>query len=206
MSEIQALLKKADRSFEAAELILKSGSPDFAASRAYYGCFYIAEALLLARGQDFSSQAQVISQYGLTFARTDELDQRFHQLLLRAFKIRQYADYQIEVTVEDLNVAGMLTNRRLARRLSDAALAELRRQFTYKARWYRTVLHEADRWYPSSKTCSACGRINDDLTLGDVTWTCPNPRCGVPHDRDHNAAVNLARWPGKHPPPARVAA
>lgn len=101
MSEIQALLKKADRSFEAAELILKSGSPDFAASRAYYGCFYIAEALLLARGQEFSSHAQVISQYGLAFARTDELDRRFHQLLLRAFKVRQYADYQVEVTVEE---------------------------------------------------------------------------------------------------------
>lgn len=101
MSDIQALLKKADRSFEAAEIILKTGSPDFAASRAYYGCFYIAEALLLNRGQKFSSHAQVISQYGLIFARTDELDRRFHQLLLRAFKIRQLADYQVEVPVEE---------------------------------------------------------------------------------------------------------
>jgi putative transposase len=113
-----------------------------------------------------------------------------------------------ELTVEDLNVAGMLANRRLARRLSDAALAELRRQLTYKARWYGTVLHEADRWYPSSKTCSACGHKNDDLDLGDVVWTCPNPACRAVHDRDHNAAVNLARWPRQHqqPPPARVAA
>ena len=86
MSEIEALLKKADRSFEAAELILKSGSPDFAASRAYYGCFYIAEALLLTRGQKLSSHGQVISQYGLIFARTGELDRQFHHLLLRAFK------------------------------------------------------------------------------------------------------------------------
>jgi putative transposase len=116
------------------------------------------------------------------------------------------ATHLVEVTVEDLNVAGMLANRRLARRLSDAALAEFRRQLTYKARWYGTVLHEADRWYPSSKTCSACGQIHRELKLGDVTWTCPNPRCRAVHDRDHNAAVNLANWPKAHPPPARAAA
>ncbi|HZI38353.1 MAG TPA: zinc ribbon domain-containing protein, partial [Acidimicrobiia bacterium] len=59
-----------------------------------------------------------------------------------------------------------------------------------------------------SKTCSACGRKNDDLDLSDVTWTCPNPDCQVTHDRDHNAAVNLARWPRQQfqPPPVRVAA
>ena len=110
-----------------------------------------------------------------------------------------------EVTVEDLNVAGMLANHRLARRLSDAGLAEIRRQLTYKARWYGTVLHEADRWYPSSKTCSACGHIHHGLTLADTTWTCP--QCRAVHNRDHNAAVNLARWPERHhPPPQPVAA
>jgi putative transposase len=112
----------------------------------------------------------------------------------------------VEVTVEDLNVAGMLASRLVARRLSDAALAELRRQLTYKARWYGAVLHEADRWYPSSKTCSACAEVNHDLEQGDVSWTCPNPKCGAVHDRDHNAAVNLARWHRAHPPPTRVAA
>jgi uncharacterized protein (UPF0332 family) len=101
VNDIQALLEKAARSFETAEIIVQSGAPDFAASRAYYGCFYIAEALLLSRGQKLSSHGQVISQYGLIFARTDELDRRFHQLLLRAFKIRQLADYQVEVAVEE---------------------------------------------------------------------------------------------------------
>ena len=111
-----------------------------------------------------------------------------------------------EVTVEDLNVAGMLGNRHLARRLSDAAFGELRHQLTYKARWYGTVLHEADRFYASTKTCSICDLVNDDLDLGDRTWTCPS--CGAVHDRDHNAAVNLACWPRQQaqPPPARVAA
>jgi putative transposase len=110
-----------------------------------------------------------------------------------------------ELTIEDLNVAGMLSNHRLARRLADAGLAELRRQLTYKARWYGLTLHEADRWYPSSKTCSVCGHLHRDLTLGDATWRCPT--CNTMHDRDHNAAVNLARWP-QHPlpPPARAAA
>ena len=100
MTEAQALLDKAARSFQAAGTLLELGSADFAASRAYYGCFYIAQAMLLSRGQRFSSHAQVVAQYGLIFARTDELDRRFHQLLLRAFKIRQLADYQVEVAIE----------------------------------------------------------------------------------------------------------
>jgi putative transposase len=139
--------------------------------------------------------------------------QRLARLHARIANLRRNALHQLtwwaadnlaEVTVEDLNVAGMLANHCLARRLSDAALAELRRQLTYKARWYGTVLHEADRWYPSSKTCSACGHLHHRLTLADATWACP--QCRVVHDRDHNAAVNLARWPRAHPPPRTVAA
>lgn len=100
MTEVQAYLDKADRSFRAAQLLTRQGSYDFAASRAFYGCFYIAESLLLTRGQKFSSHAQVIGQYGFLFARTGTLDPGFHQLLLRAFKIRQLADYQIEVAIQ----------------------------------------------------------------------------------------------------------
>jgi putative transposase len=139
--------------------------------------------------------------------------QRVGRLHRRVAHLRRDALHQLthwaasnlaEVTVEDLNVAGMLANRRLARRLSDASLAELRRQLTYKARWYGTTLHEADRFYASSKICSACGQKNDALDLGDVTWTCPHPLCHMTHNRDHNAAVNLARWPRQqYPPPAR---
>jgi putative transposase len=123
-------------------------------------------------------------------------------------KLTYWAATQLsEVTVEDLNVAGILANRRLARRLSDAALSELRRQLTYKGRWYGTRLHEANRWFPSSKLCSSCGQLNGDLKLDDVIWTCTNPLCRARHDRDHNAAINLARWPrGDHPPPDRAAA
>jgi uncharacterized protein (UPF0332 family) len=100
MSEAEATLDKAERSFQAAEILLREGSPDFAASRAYYGCFYIASTLLEVKGFKFTRHTQVVSQYGLHFARTNELDPRYHQILIRAFRIRQLADYQIEVPVD----------------------------------------------------------------------------------------------------------
>jgi transposase len=92
--------------------------------------------------------------------------------------------------VEQLNLAGMVRNRRLARALSDAGLAELRRQLTYKTSWYGGRLVVADRFYPSSKTCSACGRVKAKLTLAERTFTCET--CGLRLDRDLNAARNLA--------------
>lgn len=80
--------------------MLQDGNPDFAASRTYYGYFYIAEALLLTQGCQFSSHGQVVAQYGLHFAQTEKLDRRFHQLLLRAFRTRTLADYQVEVLID----------------------------------------------------------------------------------------------------------
>jgi putative transposase len=96
------------------------------------------------------------------------------------------------VTVEDLNTAGMLQIRRLARVISDAAFGEFRRQLEYKTRWYGSDLVVADRWYPSSKTCSGCGNLNTGLTLSDRTYSCT--ACGLVLDRDVNAAINLARY------------
>jgi putative transposase len=66
-----------------------------------------------------------------------------------------------------------------------------RRQLEYKAKRFDTRLVLADRWYPSSKLCSACGTKNDSLALSDRTWTCT--ACGTAHDRDRNAAINLKR-------------
>jgi putative transposase len=94
------------------------------------------------------------------------------------------------IVVEDLAVAGMVKNRRLARHIADAGWAEFRRQLTYKAAWYGTRLVVADRWYPSTRTCIACGQVNHDLTLADRRWTC---ECGTTHDRDRTAALNLLR-------------
>lgn len=94
------------------------------------------------------------------------------------------------VAIEDLHVKGMLANARLARRIADLGFHEIRRQLQYKARRYRTVIVLANRWYPSSRLCSACGQKNGTLALAERAWTC---RCGVRHDRDINAAINLQR-------------
>ncbi|MGX1549102.1 IS607 family element RNA-guided endonuclease TnpB [Streptomyces adustus] len=95
------------------------------------------------------------------------------------------------VVVEDLNVAGMLKNRRLARRIADAGFGEIRRQLTYKTRRrHATRMVVASRWYPSSKTCSGCGTVKTKLPLHVRTYACD--ACGLVLDRDNNAALNLA--------------
>jgi putative transposase len=95
------------------------------------------------------------------------------------------------VVIEDLHVSGMLANRRLARAIADVGFYEIRRQLQYKAARYGTRIVLADRWYPSSKLCSACGEKYAALGLGERTWTCA--ACGAHHDRDVNAAINLQR-------------
>ncbi len=92
------------------------------------------------------------------------------------------------IAVESLNVVGMLRNHSLHGSLKRAGFAEFVRILEYKASWYGSKVWAADRWYPSSRTCSECGRINQDLTLKMRTWTCA---CGRRHDRDTNAARNL---------------
>ena len=95
------------------------------------------------------------------------------------------------VVVEDLNVAGMLRNRRLARRIADAGFGEIRRLLTYKTgRRHATRLVVANRWYPSSKTCSGCGAVKAKLPLHMRTYECD--ACHLVIDRDDNAALNLA--------------
>jgi putative transposase len=94
------------------------------------------------------------------------------------------------IAVEDLNVAGMVHNRRLAKAISDCGWGEFRRQLEYKAERFGRRLVVVDRWYPSSKTCSACGHLLAELSLSTRAWTCPG--CRTRHDRDVNAAKNLA--------------
>ncbi|MGH3154668.1 MAG: IS607 family element RNA-guided endonuclease TnpB [Streptosporangiaceae bacterium] len=93
------------------------------------------------------------------------------------------------VVAEDLNVTGMLANRRLARAVADQGFATARRMLGYKTKWNGGTLLVADRWYPSSKTCSACGWRKPSLTLAERVFTCR--ACGLVLDRDHNAARNL---------------
>jgi putative transposase len=93
------------------------------------------------------------------------------------------------IVIEDLNVAGMVRNRHLARAISGCGWGEFRRQLAYKCQWYGRRLVVIDRWYPSSKTCSACGHRLAGLSLPARQWTCP--ACGTRHDRDINAATNI---------------
>jgi putative transposase len=93
------------------------------------------------------------------------------------------------IVIEDLNVSGMIRNRRLAKAISDAGWGEFRRQLEYKCAQYGRTLTVIDRWYPSSKTCSACGHLLNQLKLSTRTWICPG--CGTLHDRDLNAAKNI---------------
>jgi putative transposase len=94
------------------------------------------------------------------------------------------------VVVEDLNVAGMVKNRRLARVISDAGFGQIRRQLAYKAPWNGGTLVVADRWFPSSKTCSGCGVVKAKPRLSERVFTCTTR--GLVLDRDENAAINLA--------------
>ncbi|MFD0205364.1 MULTISPECIES: IS607 family element RNA-guided endonuclease TnpB [Saccharothrix] len=94
------------------------------------------------------------------------------------------------IVIEDLNVAGMLGNRRLARHVAGVGMGEFRRQLHYKTTWRGGRLHVADRWYPSSKTCSACGATRTKLRLSERTFRCGE--CPLVLDRDLNAARNLA--------------
>ncbi|MET7980582.1 RNA-guided endonuclease TnpB family protein [Streptomyces mirabilis] len=92
------------------------------------------------------------------------------------------------IVIEDLTVRSMVKNRKLARAISDAAWSEFRSMLEYKAQWYGREVIAVDRWFPSSRLCSACGTLQDKMPLNVRTWTCD---CGVTHDRDVNAAHNL---------------
>ncbi|HWE89856.1 MAG TPA: IS607 family element RNA-guided endonuclease TnpB [Pseudonocardiaceae bacterium] len=100
------------------------------------------------------------------------------------------------IVIEDLNVAGMLRNRRLARHIAGTGWGELRRQVDYKTAWYGSQVVVADRWYPSSKACSGCGTTKAKLSLSERTYRCD--RCGLVLDRDLNAARNLAALVSSH--------
>jgi transposase len=120
---------------------------------------------------------------------------RIHRLTTRLAKTHG------AIVVEGLDAAGMLRQKGLAgararrRGLSDSALGETRRQLAYKAAWYGSSLVIAGRFFPSSRTCHACGHVQD---IGWAEhWACA--QCGTRHQRDDNAAVNLARY---EPPPA----
>ncbi len=96
------------------------------------------------------------------------------------------------IVMETLNVKGMLKNRHLSHAIAAQKFYEFKRQMLYKCETLGIELIEADRFYPSSKTCSRCGHIKGDLKLKDRTYICPE--CGLVIDRDLNATINLANY------------
>lgn len=96
------------------------------------------------------------------------------------------------IGIEDLHIEGLLKNRSLSGALADAGLSELLRQIEYKAAWRGATVVKADKFYPSSKTCSGCGSVKTDLALSDRTYRCD--QCGLEMDRDLNAAINLKQY------------
>ena len=94
-----------------------------------------------------------------------------------------------ELVIEDLNVAGMMRGS-IPKAQADAGMGDIKRQLIYKGLWRHTEVVLAPMWFPSSKTCSACGTVNRDLKR-EPRWTCPS--CGAQHERNLNAAINLAK-------------
>lgn len=97
------------------------------------------------------------------------------------------------IVIEDLNVKGMLRNKYLAKSIASQKFAEFATKLAWKCEETGIELIKADRWYPSSKTCSGCGFKKRDLSLAERTYTCEH--CGLVIDRDLNAALNLANYP-----------
>ncbi|MEK3686574.1 IS200/IS605 family element RNA-guided endonuclease TnpB [Paenibacillus sp. FSL R10-2736] len=93
------------------------------------------------------------------------------------------------ISVESLNVKGLVRNRRLARSLHDVSWSSFLSKLTYKAAWYGKQVVQVDRWFPSSQLCSACGHPGGKKALHIREWSCPS--CGVNHDRDVNASLNI---------------
>jgi putative transposase len=143
-----------------------------------------AQRNLSRKEKGSANRAKARARLGRIHARVaDRRRDHLHKLSTRLVRENQ------AVIIEDLSVRNLLRNHRMARVISDAAWSELRRMLEYKAVWYGRTLVVVDRWCPSSKTCSTCGRINPSMPLTVREWVCA--ACHAEHDRDVNAARNI---------------
>jgi len=152
---------------------------------------YLARLRYLRQQQRCLSRRQEDSRrrekQKLRVARAHAKVRQARQYALHDLTTRLTQDYDL-IFIEDLNVKA-LSRGRNARSINDAAFGEIRRQLTYKSGWRDKILIAVDRWYASSKTCSNCRHVLDELRLDVRFWTCP--KCKACHDRDINAARNL---------------
>jgi len=135
-----------------------------------------------------ANRRKAIMRLSRAYARVTNIrSDALHKLTTRLCRENQ------AVGIEDLCVQGMLRNHHRSRSIRDASWGEFRRMLEYKSIIYGTDLRVADRWYPSSKTCSRCGAVKESLGLGERTFVCES--CGLSLDRDLNAARNLGKLP-----------
>ena len=131
-----------------------------------------------------------------------KLEKEINKLHKRLANIRNNYNHNItadivnmnpeKIVIEDLNIKGMMKNKHLSKAIGKQGLYEITRQLEYKCKYRGVELIKADRFFPSSKTCSNCGHIKKDLKLSDRTFICPE--CGLVIDRDLNASINLANY------------
>jgi putative transposase len=142
-----------------------------------------AQRVLARKQKGSANRAKARLKVARVHARiADRRRDHLHKLSTRLVRENQV------IAIEDLSVRNMVRNRSLARAISDASWSRFRSMLEYKADWYGRSVVAVDRFYPSSKTCSSCGRINDSMPLQVRHWAC---RCGAIHDRDVNAAKNI---------------
>ncbi|MET9240552.1 RNA-guided endonuclease TnpB family protein [Nonomuraea sp. NPDC003709] len=142
-----------------------------------------AQRALARKVKGSANRAKARLRVAKVYARIADRRRDFlHKLSTRLVRENQ------TVVIEDLTVRNMVKNSRLARAISDAAWRDLRMMLEYKTAWYGRELVVVDRWFPSSKLCSACGALAESMPMQVRAWTCA---CGTSHDRDVNAARNV---------------
>ena len=159
----------------------------------------------LKRLQRSISRKYEVNRTGKKYNKTKNIErqeERLRKLYVRRSNIRRNYMHQTthklvsllpkRIVMENLNATGMMKNRRLSKAVQEQCFYEFIRQMEYKCAWNGIEFVQADRFYPSSKTCSGCGCIKKDLKLSDRTYHCID--CGLTIDRDYNAAINLSRY------------
>lgn len=153
--------------------------------------FYRLESLLARAQRQMARKQKGSKRWQKAKLRVQRIHKRIADLRANAtHHVTTYVAANYDgVAIEDLNVRGMSQNHHLAKSVLDANFSELHRQLGYKMAWTGGEVRQVDCFFPSSRLCGVCGLINGELTLADREWTC---ECGAYHDRDQNAANNLA--------------
>lgn len=155
--------------------------------------------------RNISRKYEANKQSGHKFIKTNNIireEEKLRRLYARETNIRLNYMHQIthllvsmlpyRVVMENLNITGLMKNRHLSNAFQNQALYKFINQMRYKCEWNGIEFIQADRFFPSSKTCSRCGAIKNELKLSERTFVCPE--CGFAIDRDYNAAINLSKY------------